>query len=46
MGRYYKWAIWSMCAESLVKKSEGKRTLGVPDFDGRILLKWRFGLDV
>jgi len=29
-----------------MKKSEGKRTLRGPDFGGRILLKWRFGLGV
>jgi len=28
-----------------MKKSEGKRILkGGPEFDGRILLKWLFGL--
>ena len=29
-----------------MKKSEGKRTLRGPEFDGRILFKWRFGLVV
>ena len=29
-----------------MKKSEGKRTLRVPGFDGRIILKWGFGLGV
>ena len=29
-----------------MKKSVGKRTLRVPEFDGRILLNWRYGLGV
>jgi len=29
-----------------MKISEGKRTLRGPEFCGRILLKWRFGLGV
>ena len=27
-----------------MKKSEEKEHVGVPEFDGRILLMWRFGL--
>jgi len=29
-----------------MKKSEGKRTLRGPRVDGRIILKWGFGLGV
>ena len=29
-----------------MKKSKGKRTLRGPEFDGRILLIWRYGLGV
>jgi len=29
-----------------MKKSEGKRNLGGPEFDGRILLMLQFGLGV
>ena len=29
-----------------MKKSVGKSTLRGPEFDGRILLNWRYGLDV
>jgi len=31
------------CARVLVEKPEGKRPLGDPDIDGRIILRWIFG---
>jgi len=42
-----KVAIWCRCVEYFGEEiCRGREHLGGPEFDGRILLMWRFGLGV